>query len=89
MKIKKLFHSSWYKKSFRGLPVNTQMVAARRLQLFQKDPFNSQLKTHKLSGKLENYWSFSVDYQTRIMFEFVDENSVGLIDIGPHKIYKQ
>ena len=65
------------------------MVAARRLQLFQKDPFNSQLKTHKLSGKLENYWSFSVDYQTRIMFEFVDENSVGLIDIGPHKIYKQ
>lgn len=71
------------------LPIKTQQIATEKLKIFQKDPFRPLIKTHKLSGKLKNYWSFSVDYSIRIMFEFVDEESVGLIDIGPHKIYKR
>ena len=89
MKIKKLYTSSQYRKSFKKLSIKTQQTATEKLKIFQKDPFSPLIKTHKLSGKLKNYWSFSVDYSIRIMFEFVDEESVGLIDIGPHKIYKR
>ena len=89
MKIKKLFTSSQYRKSFSRLPNETQQRVVRRLAIFQKDPFNPQLKTHKLSGRIRGYWSFSVDYSNRIMFEFVGEESVGLIDIGPHEIYRR
>ena len=89
MKIKKLFTSSQYRRSFSRLPTETQQRVVKRLAIFQKDPFNPQLKTHKLSGRIRGYWSFSVDYSNRIMFEFVGEESVGLIDIGPHEIYRR
>jgi mRNA-degrading endonuclease YafQ of YafQ-DinJ toxin-antitoxin module len=29
------------------------------LEIFAKDPFDPQLKTHKLSGKLKGLWVFS------------------------------
>ena len=32
------------------------------MELFSIDPFTSRLRTHKLSGKLEGLWAFSVDY---------------------------
>jgi mRNA-degrading endonuclease YafQ of YafQ-DinJ toxin-antitoxin module len=33
----------------------------RRMDLFLASPFSPQLRTHKLSGKLEGRWAFSVD----------------------------
>ncbi|MCH8821620.1 type II toxin-antitoxin system YoeB family toxin [Patescibacteria group bacterium] len=89
MRIKRLYTSSQYRKSFKKLPKQTQEVVIVRINLFKRDPFSPQLKTHKLSGRLRGFWSFSVDYSNRIMFEFVDEGTVGLIDIGPHKIYRR
>ena len=43
-----------------------------------------QLRTHKLSGKLEGRWAFSVDDDCRVVFEFIGEDHVLLIDIGSH-----
>ena len=43
-----------------------------------------QLRTHKLSGKLEGLWAFSVDEDCRVVFEFIGEDRVLLIDIGSH-----
>lgn len=33
----------------------------QRMELFLAVPFSPQLRTHKLSGKLESQWAFSVD----------------------------
>ena len=89
MKIRKLYLSSQYRKSFNKLPFKTKQTAVEKLEIFQKDSFDPRLKTHKLSGRLKKQWSFSVDYSIRVMFEFVGEETVGLIDIGAHKIYKR
>lgn len=35
-------------------------------------------------GKLEGLWAFSIDYYTRLIFEFIDEGKVALIDVGSH-----
>ena len=47
-------------------------------------PFSPQLRTHKLSGKLGGQWAFSVDDDCRVVFEFIGEDKVLLIDIGSH-----
>ena len=55
------------------------------MEIFEKNPFASQIRTHKLSGKLKGLWAFSVDYNCRIIFKFVEGKSkILLIDIGGH-----
>lgn len=56
----------------------------QRVELFMTDPFSPRLRTHKLSGKLEGQWAFSVDHDCRVIFEFIGEDRVLLIDIGGH-----
>ena len=55
-----------------------------RLKLFADNQFDPTLKTHKLHGKLKNYWAFSVDYDYRILFRYNEDSSISLINIGDH-----
>ena len=55
-----------------------------KLEQFQKNPFEPSLKTHKLSGKLKDLWSFTIEYDIRIIFYFTDNNDAVFIDIGSH-----
>ena len=58
-----------------------------RLELFINEPFAPQLKTHKLSGKLKDLWSFTIDYDLRVIFYFTDDKpkKAVFVDIGTHK----
>jgi len=47
--------------------------------IFENNPFASQLRTHKLSDKLRGLWAFSVDYNSRIIFKFVEGKSKVLL----------
>ncbi|MBP6974073.1 MAG: type II toxin-antitoxin system YafQ family toxin [Syntrophorhabdus sp.] len=49
-----------------------------------KNPFSKQLRTHKLTGTLKGLWAFSVDYDTRVIFSFLTDDEILLIDIGSH-----
>jgi len=56
------------------------------LNLFINNPFDDKLRTHKLSGKLKSLWSFSIDYNLRIVFFFTKDKPAKavLVDIGTH-----
>lgn len=56
------------------------------VQLFTQNPFDPTLKTHKLSGKLSQLWSFSIDFDNRVVFYFTDQNpkQAVFVDIGTH-----
>lgn len=41
-------------------------------------------RTHKLTGKLEGLWAFSVAYDCRIIFTYLSHDEALLIDIGGH-----
>ncbi len=56
-----------------------------KLELFTVNPFHVSLRTHKLSGKLKEYWSFSIEYDLRVVFYFADKEKVVFVDIGTHK----
>jgi len=69
------------------LPKDKQKIAIKRETIFRKDPFSQTLKTHKLSGKLKNYWAFSITYQDRILFRFINGDEAIFYKIGSHAIY--
>lgn len=73
-----------YKRRIRG----NQLLENKfkiKLEIFINNPFDPRLKTHKLSGKLKDLWSFSIEYDQRVIFYFVNNNSKAIfIDIGNH-----
>jgi addiction module RelE/StbE family toxin len=79
--------SSGFKRSLKKkLKSNSKLeiLFFEKLQLFSLDIFHPQLKTHKLTGDLSNYWSFSVQHDLRVIFYFEDDNNIILTDIGSH-----
>ena len=84
----KIRYSSRYIKEFKRLAKEKQSLAAKREKVFRKDPFDSRLKTHKLSGSLQGYWAFSITYSDRVIFYFVNNDEVIFYKIGSHDIYK-
>jgi addiction module RelE/StbE family toxin len=83
-----IYPTSQFKKSYKKLPKIIQKKAERREKIFISNPFNPVLETHKLKGRLKNYWSYSVDENYRILFRFENKNKVIYFDIGTHEIYK-
>lgn len=69
------------------MPKKVKLLAEKKEEVFRKDPFTPSLKTHKLTGKLKSYWSFSIDFQYRIIFEFADEEIIWFHSVGTHEIY--
>ena len=57
---------------------------AQALETFVDNPYHPSLRTHKLSGKLRGLWAFVVAYDCRIVFQFLDDQNILLIDIGKH-----
>ena len=72
-----------YKKRVKN---NTELKTKfwESIELFTKEPFNPRLRTHKLTGKLSGLWAFSIDYDCRVIFKFLNDHEVLLIDIGTH-----
>lgn len=76
------------KKSFRKRIKGTSSedIFWAAVELFIADPQNQQLKAHKLSGKLKGLWSFSVEYDVRVVFYYTNDKpqKAIFIDIGNH-----
>ncbi len=76
-----------FKKSYKKKVSNSPLLKKsfwNAMSVFVKNPFDKSLRTHKLSGELKDSWAFSINYSHRIVFEFADDNTIILIDIGTH-----
>lgn len=76
--------SSRFKKSFAKLYPRIQKKAIEKIVLFRKNQFDSRLNTHKLHGERKGEWAYSVDYSYRIVFIFLENDTVLYLDIGTH-----
>ncbi len=79
--------SSSFKRAFRKQIQTQPRVRKRfwkRLAWFQENPFDRRLQTHRLSCKLKELWSFSIEYDVRVIFYFKATNQVVFTDIGSH-----
>lgn len=73
---------------FESFDLKTQKLTQKKIDIFKANPKHSSLKTHKPGGALANYFSFSVDYKTRIVFEYGKKDTVHFLKIGSHDVYK-
>jgi addiction module RelE/StbE family toxin len=81
-----------YKPTFlrqlKKLDVATRGKALTAIGLFKNLKNHKKLRVHKLHGDLSHVYSFSINFNTRIIFEYVSKKEVTLLLIGDHTIYQ-
>lgn len=85
----KITETAQFRKSYESLDKSTQKKTKKQFQLFIKNLFHPSLNTEKLEPKNKNIWSFRIDRNFRVIFTFLDQVTILLLDIGPHNIYKK
>lgn len=80
--ISSSFKRAYHKRIKGNVDLETRFW--QKLELFTNDFFDQSLKTHKLSGKLKELWSFSIEYDQRVLFYFTDDGNAVFVDIGNH-----
>lgn len=81
-------YSTNFTRGFKKLSQDKQKEALKAEKIFKENQFAIKLKIHKLTGRLEGLWAFSINYHDRIIFEFMGEGKVIFYRIGSHDIYK-
>jgi len=88
MKVTQLYYTQNFAKNFKNLSPRIQKLAIKKEDIFRQNLFTPALKTHKLTGRLKKYYSFSINRQYRILFVIEDKRKITFIDIGTHSIYQ-
>jgi mRNA-degrading endonuclease RelE of RelBE toxin-antitoxin system len=88
-KISRSHTTPFFAKKFKKLPAEIQEAAAKKILLFEDNPFHPGPRTHKLKGELSGYWSFYITREKyRVLFRFLPANEVIYYDIDTHDIYR-
>ena len=73
-----------FDKRFKKQSAKIKKEFQYRIKIFLKDINDPVLNIHKLSGKLNNLWSFNLSGGIRIIFDKNQKNIILLVDIGSH-----
>ena len=76
------FRSSLKRLARKQPEVMTAVI--EKILLFNHNINHPSLKLHKLSGTLKDHWSFSIEYDLRIVFRYTNDSNILFIDIGNH-----
>jgi mRNA-degrading endonuclease YafQ of YafQ-DinJ toxin-antitoxin module len=82
-----VFFSSSFKRAFKKRIAGQKDLEDKfwqRVEVFANNPFDTRLRTHKLSGKLSELWSFSLSNDMRVVFYFLPQNRAMFENIGTH-----
>lgn len=88
MKPKKFKYSAVFIRSLKKFPKSQLKSLAKKEAMFRENPFDRRLRTHKLKGKLSEYYSFSISYHWRIVFHFENPETIIFDNIGTHSVYQ-
>lgn len=85
----KIIETARFRKSLKKLSPSLKKTTQKQFALFLKNLFHPSLHTEKLVPKEKNLWSFRVNRNLRVIFTFYNKETILLLDIGPHDIYKK
>ena len=83
-----IHYTRHFERAYKKMPRSVKTVSKKSMAVFRENPFAPSLETHKLSGKLKGFWSFSITQKHRILFKQVGNSTYAFHDIGDHDIYK-
>ena len=67
-----------------------ELVIWDRIVIFRNKPSDTRLRNHKLKGKLNGKWAFSITDDIRIVYEWKARNVARFLAIGGHiKVYSK
>ncbi len=84
----RILYSAKFARQYKKLPATVKDKAQIRETVFRKNPFDPMLKTHKLSGSLKGFYSFSIDQSYRIIFDLDGAETARFYEVGDHSIYE-
>lgn len=62
----------------------------KQIKLFESNPKNPSLRTHKLTGNLANRWSISISKGLRMVYLILREDVAYFVDLGTHdEVYRK
>jgi len=90
--MKTLVWSSRFIRAFRRVVRRQPELRTKieqTLRQLAEEPFHPSLHSHKLKGELAGVWACTVDYNNRILFEFIQGAESGaeeiyLLTMGTH-----
>lgn len=77
-------YSTRFVRAFRKIGADLQQEIIEKVEMLKYPANHRKLKVHRLSGKLKNIWSFSVNYRIRITFSKQKKNIFVLETVGTH-----
>lgn len=83
-----LIYAPVFVKQLKNLEPSLQDEVLEKIDVFKNKDNYKILKVHKLHGKFADRFSFSVNYNTRIIFKYLKKNEVALLFVGDHDLYK-
>ncbi len=84
----RIVYTSKFAREYRRLPKKIKLAAEKKEAAFRDNPFQPTLDTHKLHGRFRDFWSFSIGFRHRIIFEFGDKDTIYFHSVGDHDIYQ-
>ncbi|HEY4495657.1 MAG TPA: type II toxin-antitoxin system mRNA interferase toxin, RelE/StbE family [Candidatus Paceibacterota bacterium] len=84
----KIVYAPRFVRDLDKLERDLQEEALEKIKSFYNFRNHKQLKVHKLHGPLKNRYSFSINYDYRIVFIFLSKSKAVFLSIGNHDIYK-
>jgi len=76
-------------RAAKKLDSETKSKLKNCLDILLKDPFHPLLHTKPLTGELSGKYSFRIGREYRVIFNFLSEKTIQLIDVGNRRdIYK-
>ncbi|MDP2642753.1 MAG: type II toxin-antitoxin system mRNA interferase toxin, RelE/StbE family [Candidatus Peregrinibacteria bacterium] len=88
MRIRKIHYYDIFAKQFDSLPVEIKRKVVKQELLLKENPFHPSLRLHKLRGRLDGFWSISIDMKYRLIFSIIDKETVLFHSVGVHAIYE-
>lgn len=85
----KIIETARFRVSFENLQKTVKKKVKKQFQLFFKNLFYPSLHTEKLEPREKNIWSFRIDKSHRVIFTFLSSDTILLLDVGPHDIYRK
>ena len=86
----KIVYSKEFVKSAKKIPKNIKKKFVNLLEILEENPFHPQLHTKPLAGNLRGYFSFRITREWRVIFCFLQGDTIFLIDVAHRKnIYKK
>jgi mRNA-degrading endonuclease YafQ of YafQ-DinJ toxin-antitoxin module len=83
----KIYYLKKFAREYKKLSIAIKNETEKKEKIFRQDPFDSRLKTHRLHGRLKDFYAFRVDTKIRLIFEINTNGDVNFHSIGNHDIY--